>query len=97
MDPDGKNHTQLTDDQFSNWFAHPSPDGKYVVYLSYLQDQGESHPPMKEVALKLMDLKSRMVKTLATFTGGQGTINVPSWSPDSKHFAFVSYREKQDH
>ena len=94
MDPDGSHHTQLTDDEFSNWFAHPSPNGKYLVYLSYLQDQGENHPPMKEVALKLMDLKDGGIKTLATFTGGQGTINVPSWSPDSKHFAFVSYSEE---
>ncbi|MCX2719794.1 TolB family protein [Lentiprolixibacter aurantiacus] len=94
MDPDGKEHTQLTDDKFSNWFPHPSPDGRYLVYLSYLQDQGEGHPPMKEVALKLMDLKDKSVKTLTSFTGGQGTINVPSWSPDSKHFAFVTYRYK---
>lgn len=95
MTPDGKGHTQLTDDPYSNWFAHPSPDGKYVVYLSYLQDQGENHPPMKEVALKLMDLQDRTIKTLATFTGGQGTINVPSWSPDSKQFAFVSYSREE--
>ncbi|MCE2612374.1 transporter [Flavobacteriaceae bacterium D16] len=94
MDPDGKNHTQLTEDEFSNWFPHPSPDGKYLVYLSYIQDQGESHPAMKSVALKLMDLKDNTIKTLCTFTGGQGTINVPSWSPDSKHFAFVSYMYK---
>jgi Tol biopolymer transport system component len=95
MTPDGKGHTQLTDDPYSNWFAHPSPDGKYVVYLSYLQDQGENHPPMKEVALKLMDLKDNTIRTLATFTGGQGTINVPSWSPDSKQFAFVSYSREE--
>ncbi len=94
MGPDGKNHTQLTDDEFSNWFPHPSPDGKYLVYLAYLQDQGENHPPMKEVALKLMDLETMKIKTLATFIGGQGTINVPSWSPDSKHFAFVSYSQE---
>lgn len=94
MDPEGEHHTQLTDDSFSNWFPHPSPDGKYLVYLSYLQDQGENHPPMKEVALKLMNLKTKAIKTLATFIGGQGTINVPSWSPDSKQFAFVSYTEE---
>jgi len=95
MDTEGENHTQLTDDQFSNWFPHPSPDGKYLVYLSYMQDQGESHPAMKSVALKLMDLKDSTIKTLCTFTGGQGTINVPSWSPDSKHFAFVSYTYRE--
>jgi len=91
MDANGKNHTQITKDQFSNWFPHPSPDGKFLVYLSYLNDQGENHPPLKAVALRLMDLQNLNTKTLCTFTGGQGTINVPSWSPDSKHFAFVSY------
>ena len=91
MDTNGKNHQQITNDQYSNWFPHPSPDGKYLVYLSYLKDQGENHPPMKQVALRLMNLKTNTVKTLCTFIGGQGTINVPSWSPDSKHFAFVSY------
>ena len=94
MDVNGKNHTQITNDQYSNWFAHPSPDGKFLVYLSYLKDQGENHPPLKEVALRLMDLKNKTTKTLCTFTGGQGTINVPSWSPDSKHFAFVSYEQE---
>lgn len=93
MDASGKNHTQITNDQYSNWFPHPSPDGKYLVYISYLEDQGENHPPMKAVALRLMDLKSKTTRTLCTFTGGQGTINVPSWSPDSKHFAFVSYMQ----
>lgn len=94
MDADGKNHTQLTSDPYSNWFPHPSPDGRYLVFLSYLEDQGEGHPPMKDVAIRLMDVKEGSVKTLFTFTGGQGTINVPSWSPDSKHFAFVSYKQQ---
>ena len=91
MDANGKKNSQITDDKYSNWFPHPSPDGRYLVYISYLEDQGENHPPMKAVALRLMDLKNETIKTLCTFTGGQGTINVPSWSPDSKHFAFVSY------
>ena len=94
MDKNGKNHTQLTNDQYSNWFPHPSPDGQYLVFLSYLEDQGEGHPPMKDVAIRLMDIKNGSIKTLFTFTGGQGTINVPSWSPDSKHFAFVSYKRQ---
>ena len=94
MDTNGRNHVQLTDDEFSNWFPHPSPDGQFMVYLSYLEDQGENHPPMKAVALRLVDLENQSTKTLCTFTGGQGTINVPSWSPDSKHFAFVSYKQE---
>jgi Tol biopolymer transport system component len=91
MKPDGTNKEQLTNDAFSNWFPHPSPDGKYLVFISYLEDQGESHPALKKVALRLYDLENNTITTLTSFVGGQGTINVPSWSPDSKKFAFVSY------
>ncbi len=94
MDADGRNGEQLTNDSYSNWFAHPSPNGKRFVFISYLEDQGDKHPPMKKVALRLFDLEDGSIKTLCQFTGGQGTINVPSWSPDGKKFAFVSYTEK---
>ncbi|MEM1120341.1 MAG: transporter [Bacteroidota bacterium] len=91
MDADGDNPVQITDDAYSNWFPHPSPDGKYLVYLAYLKDQGDKHPAMKKVALKLYNLQTKTTKTIAQFTGGQGTINVNSWSPDGSAFAFVSY------
>ena len=91
MDNDGANKTQITNDAYSNWFPHPSPDGKYLVYIAYLEDQGDRHPPMKQVALRLYDIESKAIRTLCEFTGGQGTINVPSWAPDSKSFAFVRY------
>lgn len=91
MNPSGGKNEQLTNDAYSNWFAHPSPDGKYFVFISYLEDQGDRHPALKSVALRLYDLNTNEIKTLCKFIGGQGTINVPSWSPDSKHFAFVSY------
>lgn len=93
MQPDGTKKEQLTDDAYSNWFPHPSPNEKHLVYLSYLHDQGESHPAMKQVALRLYNLQTMKSKTLCTFIGGQGTINVPSWSPDGDQFAFVSYLE----
>lgn len=92
MDKDGANKIQITDDAYSNWFPHPSPDNKYLVYLSYLEDQGDRHPPMKSVALRLFDLQTKTTRTLCSFTGGQGSINVPSWSPDGSKFAFVSYQ-----
>lgn len=91
MRSNGSEKTQLTNDSYSNWFPHPSPDGRYLVYIAYLEDQGSAHPPMKQVALRLMDLQDNSITTLCEFTGGQGTINVPSWAPDSKRFAFVSY------
>jgi Tol biopolymer transport system component len=94
MNSDGNQKTQLTDDPYSNWFPHPSPDGSQLVFLSYLEDQGDRHPPMKEVVLRLMDIKTKNIRTICKFTGGQGTINVPSWSPDGSKLAFVSYRTK---
>jgi TolB protein len=92
MRPDGSGAEQLTRDAHSNWFPHPSPDGRWVVYLSYLEDQGEAHPFGKQVKLRLMDVRDGSVRDLtAPFFGGQGTINVPSWSPDSRRVAFVTY------
>lgn len=92
MRNDGTDKKQLTNDAYSNWFPHPSPDGKHLVFLSYLEDQGQGHPALKKVSLRLYNLKNNSITTLCTFTGGQGTINVPSWSPDSRKFAFVSYQ-----
>ena len=92
MRTDGSAHEQLTRDAFSNWFPHPSPDGRWVVYLAYLEDQREAHPFGKQVKLRIMDRRDRSVRDLtAPFFGGQGTINVPSWSPDSRRVAFVIY------
>jgi TolB protein len=92
MRSDGSQAEPLTHDSYSNWFPHPSPDGRWVVYLSYLEDQGQGHPFGKQVKLRLMDLRDRSVRDLTPpFFGGQGTINVPSWSPDSRNVAFVAY------
>lgn len=93
MRSDGGSPEQLTHDEYANWFPHPSPDGKYIVYISYIEDQKEGHPFGKDVKLRLMNLKNGKIKDLTeVFFGGQGTINVPSWSPDSRMVAFVSYR-----
>lgn len=92
MRSDGSEPAQLTQDEYSNWFPHPSPDGRWVVYIAYLEDQGDAHPFGKQVKLRLMDRRNHTVVDLtAPFFGGQGTINVPSWSPDSRRVAFVTY------
>lgn len=82
----------MTNDSCSNWFAHPSPDGKWIVFISYLTNQGDAHPFGKDVKIRLMSLADQKIRDLTpVFYGGQGSLNVPSWSPDSKRIAFVSY------
>ena len=91
MKPDGSEPEQLTFDQYNNWFPHISPDGKWMVYISFPQDiPVDAHPSYKRVTLNLMPADGGQSKVIAYLYGGQGTINVPSWSPDSKHVAFVS-------
>jgi hypothetical protein len=90
MEPDGSDQEQVTNDEFNNWFAHPSPDGKWLVFLSYQHDVN-GHPANQPVKLRLMPLSGGPIQDLARLFGGQGTINVPSWSPDSRQVAFVSY------
>jgi len=90
MRADGSQPEQVTSDEYNNWFAHPSPDGKWLVFLSYDKDV-TGHPANKEVRLRLMPLAGGPIQELAHLFGGQGTINVPSWSPDSRSVAFVSY------
>ncbi|MBN2592347.1 MAG: PD40 domain-containing protein [Sedimentisphaerales bacterium] len=92
MDSDGTNQTQITnDDQYADWFPHPSPDGKQIVFLSY-DKEVKGHPANKDVALRIMPSSGEKPRVLTRLFGGQGTINVPSWSPDNKYIAFVSYR-----
>jgi TolB protein len=92
MEPDGSQPEQMTDDACNNWFPHISPDGKWVVFVSYLPGEVEpgDHPPAKRVYLRLMPLDGGTPKVLAYLYGGQGSMNVPSWSPDSRQLAFVS-------
>jgi TolB protein len=91
MNADGTNPQQVTSDEFNNWFPHVSPDGKRIVFLSFPKDVSPTdHPFYKHVYLRLMPITGGPSKVVAYVYGGQGTINVPSWSPDSKRVAFVS-------
>ncbi len=92
MDADGSEETQVTDDPMNNWFPHVSPDGRYLVYLAYGPDVApEDHPwYRRDVVLMLRPVTGGEGRVIANLYGGQGTINVPSWSPDSRYIAFVS-------
>lgn len=92
MKPDGSQQEQLTFDELDNWFPHPSPDNKSAVIISYLEDQKGAHPFGKDVKLRLLDVENKTLRDLThVFYGGQGTINVHSWSPDGDWVAFVRY------
>jgi TolB protein len=102
MRADGSGQEQILDDGWNDWFPHISPDGKWIVFLSYEPDV-KGHPENKDVMLRMMPLIDEkavegrlksvkvVISVVAKLFGGQGTINVPSWSPDSKEVAFVSY------
>lgn len=96
MDADGGNQTQMTFDEDRNsWFPHISPDQTKVVYLAYRKGDLEpgEHLPDKNVEIRMIPAGGGTPETLLELFGGQGSINVNSWSPDSTKFAFVSYRE----
>lgn len=92
MKADGSGQEAVTDDKFHDWFPHISPDGKWIVFLSFLKEEVEAddHPFYKHVYLRLMPIGGGEPKVIAYIYGGQGTINTPSWSPDSKKVAFIS-------
>ncbi|HEX8041375.1 MAG TPA: biopolymer transporter TolR, partial [Chryseosolibacter sp.] len=91
MKPDGSGAEQVTFDEYNDWFPHISPDGKWIVYISFPKEISPTdHPFYKKVYLRLMPASGGVPRTIAYVYGGQGTINVPSWSPDSKKIAFIS-------
>jgi Tol biopolymer transport system component len=91
MKPDGTNQEQVTFDGYNDWFPHISPDGKWIVYLSFPAEiDASDHPFYKKVYIRLMPVNGGAPKNIAYVFGGQGTINTPSWSPDSRKIAFVS-------
>lgn len=96
MNADGSEQTQMTFEESNNWFPHVSPNGEKVVYLAYRKGdvEPEDHPANKDVELRIMSSSGGKSRLLLKLFGGQGTINVNSWSPDSIQIAYVRYELK---
>jgi TolB protein len=91
MNADGSMQEQLTTGNLNNWFPHISPDGKWIVYISFPKEvESGDHPFYKHVYLQIMPANGGISKIIAYLYGGQGSINTPSWSPDSRRIAFIS-------
>jgi Tol biopolymer transport system component len=88
--PDGTDLQRMTDDTRVNWFPHPSPDGAHVLYLAYPAGT-QGHPGGMDVTLCLMPAAGGAARDVISLHGGQGTINVPCWSPDGGRFAFMRF------
>jgi TolB protein len=91
MNPDGSGQTQVTDDGFNNWFPHVSPDGRTIAFISFPPETASNeHPFYRRVYLRRMPAGGGTPTVIAYVYGGQGSINVNSWSPDNRTIAFVS-------
>jgi Tol biopolymer transport system component len=91
--PDGRDLERMTCDETVNWFPHPSPDGRHILYMAYPPGT-EGHPANHDVELRLMPAEGGASRRLLSLFGGQGTINGPCWASDASRFSFVRYEHR---
>jgi Tol biopolymer transport system component len=95
--PDDKNAQMVVSDGLEDWFPHISPDGKKMVYIGYPAGTATHDPRTVHIELKLAAIDHGKVaanqRVLVNAIGGQGSMNVNSWSPDSTRFAYVTYED----
>ncbi|MEY8876142.1 MAG: TolB family protein [Leptothrix sp. (in: b-proteobacteria)] len=96
MRVDGSEPTHMVQEEANGWFPHLSPDGQWVIYLAYAKGDAapDAHPPNRQVELRLVPAAGGASRCVAQLFGGQGTLNVNSWAPDSRSVALVSYSVK---
>ncbi|MCM6763593.1 biopolymer transporter Tol [Rathayibacter sp. ZW T2_19] len=96
MRRDGSWLERVVESDTVDWFPHVSPDGAHLLSLAY-PDGTAGHPENLPVELRLLDLAGRPAGSLEPgrvverLFGGQGTINVAGWAPDSSRFAYADY------
>jgi Tol biopolymer transport system component len=92
MKSDGSEQEAVTNGDYHDWFPHISPDGKWIAFVSFLKEEvsADDHPFYKHVYIRVMPIAGGQPRVIAYLYGGQGTMNTPSWSPDSKRLAFIS-------
>jgi Tol biopolymer transport system component len=98
MDADGRNPVRLTGNGRNNWFPHISPDGSVIAYISYdpAEVRPDDHPANKNVEIRRINPDGTGDRTVVKFFGGQGSLNVNSWMPGSRHLAFVKYEVTEE-
>lgn len=88
--PDGTGLERMTEGDTVDWFPHPSPDGRDVLFLSYPPGT-RGHPADLPVRLRLVPAEGGRARDLLAFRGGQGSINVPCWEPGGRRLAFARH------
>jgi Tol biopolymer transport system component len=94
--PNDERAQQVTNDDLEDWFPHPSPDGKSLLFLSFPHGTETHNDRNLHVKIRLIPMPGATIAKVTPvevteFMGGQGTINVNSWAPDSRRFAYVTY------